>query len=141
MSPNDTSYQNKCHSRHHHHTAVLVNAAVGDIPTLRNHAEAEQRARAEQLAEESDYHKDDSVAKAVAETIKERIPYFVGHSECLQATHQDTVGDNQSDIHAQLHSNVVGKGFQNLAHERYQRSHYHQLHNDTDTHRYRLANQ
>ena len=66
MCPNDTTYQYKCHRGHEHHTAVLIESAVGYVPAVGDNLIAEQFARTEQFAHESHYHQDPSIAEAVA---------------------------------------------------------------------------
>ena len=61
--------------------------------------------------------------------------------ETIQASHQDTVGNNQTYIYRKLHTYIVSKSFQNLTYNSYQRGNNHQLNDDTDTVGYRLTQQ
>ena len=95
MYPDDAADEDEGHGRHEHHTAVFV---AGVIERLRDDLEAQQLTRAEQLAHESYDDQNDGIAQTVAQTVEERIPRVIGHGERLEATHQDTVGDDQTEI-------------------------------------------
>ena len=77
-------------------------------------------------------HQDDGVAQAVADAVEERRPGAVVHREGLKATHEDTVGDNQSDEYRQLLAHVIVIGDEDLLHNDNQRGDHHQLHDDAD---------
>ena len=95
MRPDYTTYQDKRHSGHEHHTAVLV-AVV--IAPLRDNLETKQLTRAEELTHEGYDDEDDGITSAVAQTVQQGIPCVVSHGERFQATHQNTVGDDQTEI-------------------------------------------
>ena len=132
MCPDYTTYQDERHGGHEHHTAVLV--AEG-VEALRDHLEPKQLTCAEQLAHEGYDDEDDGITQTVAQTVQQGIPCVVGHGERLEATHENTVSDDQTEVNAQLHCYVVSKGFEHLADKCHERRYHHELHDDTYTHR------
>ena len=127
--PDDTSHEDEGRSRHGHHTIVHVASL---IDALGDELEAQQRSAAEELAHATDDDEDERVAQSVADAVEERGPRLVGHGKGLQTTHEDTVGDDQTDIDGELHAHVVGEGLEHLVDHRHQRGNDHQLHDDTD---------
>ena len=129
MNPNNTTYEDQGHGGHGHHAIVHVAevvAAVGDD------LEAKQRTATKELAEGTDDDQNHSVAKSVTDAIEERRPRLVLHGEGLEASHEDTVSDDQSDIDRELHADVVDESFQNLANDCDKSGNDHQLHHDAD---------
>ena len=129
MNPNHTSHENQRHSRHRHHTVVYITEVVAGIG---HNLKAQQTAAAQQLTNGTNNHQNHSVAQTVTYTIEERRPRLVLHGERLEATHQDTVGNDQSYIYRQLNANIVSESLQNLANDSYQRSHNYQLNHNTN---------
>ena len=117
MNPNHTSHENQRHSGHRHHTIVHVTEVVASIW---NELEAKQTAAPQQLTNRTNNHQNHSVAQTVTYTIEERRPRLVLHGKRLQATHQDTVGDDKTYIHRELNANIIGESLQNLANDSYQ---------------------
>ena len=74
------------------------------------------------------------IADAVADTVEKTLPRTIHHGKGLKTTHQNTVGDNQSDIDAELHTDIIGKSLEHKADYRDQGGYNNQLHNDTDAH-------
>src|SRR5574344_1106900 len=96
MCPDDTSGEDERHSRHHHHTIVDIAVLVAPV---RNNLETEDASGAEELSHESNHSEYPCIAKTIAKTIHKRVPRAVRHSIRPQSSHQDTVGNNQADIH------------------------------------------
>ena len=101
--------------------------------------EAEERTPAKELAESSHDDKYGRIAEAVAYSVEEGGPRLVHHGESLQAAHENTVGDDKTDIHAQLHADIVGESSEDLVDDGDQRGHHDELHDDADAHRDGLA--
>ena len=96
MYPNHTTHENQRHSRHRHHTVVHITEVVASIG---NELEAKQRTATQQLTHSTHDDKDHGLAQTIAHTVEERGPWLVLHGERLEATHQDTVGDDKTYIH------------------------------------------
>lgn len=111
MYPNHTADENQRHCRHRHHTIVHIAEVVAGFW---NNLEAQQRAATQQFTNGTYDHEDHGVAQAVAHTVEERGPRLVLHGKRLKATHEDTVSDDQTHIHAQLNAHVVGESLQDL---------------------------
>ncbi len=129
MCPDDAADDDEGHGGHGHHTVVDVAVVVAP---LGDDLEAKEGAVAEQFTEESDDDEDDGIANTVADTVEERRPGLVHHGEGLQATHKDTVGDDEADVDAELYADVVGEGLEHLGDNGHQRGHHDQLHDDAD---------
>ena len=59
--------------------------------------------------------------------------------QSLQTTHENTVGDDQSDINRKLHTHIVAVGLENLAHDGDKGRNHDQLDDDSDAYWYGLA--
>lgn len=127
-APDDAAHDDKRHRREYHQAVVGI---AGGVERLRHHLHAEQRARAEQLAEKRHDYKYDGIADAVAHPVEKRRPGTVGHGERLKAPHQYTVCDNQAYKHRELHRNIVGERQQQLVDDDNQTGHHHKLYDDT----------
>ena len=77
---------------------------------------------------------DVGVANAVSDAVEETFPRTVHHGKGFKPAHQDTVGDNQTDIDAELHTDIIGKGLKHEAYDSDQSGHDNQLHDDADAH-------
>ena len=129
MYPNHTTNEDECHSWHRHHTVVHIAEVVAGIG---DNLEAQQRTATEQFTDSTHNHQNHGIAKAVAHTVEERRPGLVLHGEGLEATHEDTVGNDQTYIHAQLNAHVISESLQDLRNDGNKSRHDHQLHHDTD---------
>ena len=130
MNPDNATDEDECHCRHCHHTIINIS---GVVCTLGDDLEAEQRATTEEFAEGTDDDKYHGIAKSVSYTVEERRPRLVLHGECLKTAHENTVGDDQTNIHRELHTHIVGERLQYLGHDGHQGCHHDKLYHDADT--------
>ena len=112
---------------------------IGSVEALRDDLEAEERTGAEELAEETYSDEDSTVAEAVPYTIEEGFPRTVTQSEGFEATHEDTVRDDQPDEDGELLADIVSISLKDFADDGHQGSCYDELHDDADTVRDRLT--
>src|SRR5574344_762507 len=138
MDPDDTTEKDECHGGQGHHAIVHV-AVV--ITALRNNLKAQDGTAAQQFAHKAYDDQNHGITKSVAQSIKETGPRLVHHGESLQTSHQNTVGNNQSDIYRQLYADIISHRLEYLTDDGDQSGHDHQLDDDADTIRYRLAYQ
>ena len=96
LVPDNASTDDQCHRRHQHQAVVQVAQTLQ--PFVVEDVEAQQCTCTEQFTEECYDDQDLSIAKTVTDTVQERFPWTVHHSERFQATHQDTVGNDQTDV-------------------------------------------
>ena len=128
MYPDNTSHQNQGHGRHRHHTVVHISSI---IECLWEDLKAQKGSKAKQLTDSTHDNQDHRITQTVGNTVEEGWPRLVHHGKGLQTTHQDTVGDDQSNIYRQLYTHIISKGLEYLTDDGYQSSHHDQLHNDT----------
>lgn len=93
------------------------------------------------VTEESYDHQDQAVPQTVTDTVQQRRPRFIGEGESFDTPHDDTVGDDQSDIYGQLFADIVSESFQQLIDDDYKSGHNDQLYDDTDTGRNGISHQ
>ena len=136
MYPDYTSQEYQRHSRHCHHTVVYISHIVDSIW---QDLEAEQRTTTEELAHTTYQYQNHGIAKTVADTIDEAWPRTVCHGESLKTTHEDTVGDDKSDVDRKLYANIISKGFEHLANDGYQSGNNNELYDNTNTSRNGVA--
>ena len=141
MHPNDATHDNQRHRREKHQTAVGIPATLGRIPTLGDNGVSEQRSRTEQFAEKSHDDQNQTVTQSVADTVEECRPRLISQGERLDAPHDDTVGDNQTDIDRKLFRNFENIGFQHLVDQNDQCGDDDQLNDDADPRRHTIAQQ
>ena len=110
-------------------TVVLV-APVVEL--LGDNLVPEEGARAQQLSEEGDDDQDDAVAYAVAHTVEERLPRLMAQREGLEASHKDTVGNDEPHEDRELFAHLVHIGFEHLIYDDNQCRYHYQLYNDAD---------
>ena len=96
MNPNDTAQEDERHGWHGHHTVVHITEIIHCIG---QYLEAKQRASAEELTCATYYYQYHGIAKTVAHTVDDAVPWLVHHGKSLKTSHEDTVGDYQSNIH------------------------------------------
>ena len=132
MHPDDAAHDDQRHRREEHQSAVRIEAALGHVPALGDDPVAQEAARTEKLAEEGHDHQNQTVAQTVADTVEERRPGLVSQRESLDAAHDDTVGDDQSDVDRQLLRDFVNECFEHLIDEDHQRGDDDELDDDAD---------
>src|SRR5574344_1756856 len=106
VCPYHASQEDERHGRHCHHTVVDISEVINCIG---QNLESEERTSAEELPHSTYDDEDHGIAQSVAHTVDETGPGLVYHGEGLKASHKNTVGDDKSHIHRELHAHVVGK--------------------------------
>lgn len=129
VNPDDAANDDESH-RGENHQAV-VDVAEG-VESVGDDLKSEESAASEEFAEEGDGDEYDCVADAVAYSVEERGPWFVCHGKGFEATHQDAVGDDESDEDGELLGDVVGVGFEELVDDYHKSGHYNELYDDAD---------
>ena len=112
---------------------------IGSVEALWDDLEAKECTRAEELTEEAYCDQHESVAEAIAKTVEEGLPGAIPKGEGFEATHEDTVRDDEPDEDGQLLTYVISIRLEDFADQRHQRSCYDELDDDTDAVRDTLA--
>jgi len=99
----------------------------------RNAGASEERTLTENFPDGTNHHENQTVAKAVTDTIDKGAPGFVGHCESFQAAHHDTVRDDEADVDGELLIDRVIDCFQGFVYKRYERSDDHELNDKADS--------
>ena len=139
MPPDDEADEDEGHGGHDHQAVVLVAHLVE--AELLHDGVAPEGAAAEEFADEAEDDEDDAVAKSVAESVEETRPRLLHHSEGLEATHDDAVGDDEAHEDGELLADVVDVGFQHLVDEHHEGGDDDELHDDADARRDGVAQQ
>ena len=95
LDPDDAADENQRHRREDHETVVDITCR---IEAFRDDSESEQGAGAEEFTEESHHNEDEAVAHTVGESVKKGRKRLVAKGERLDTSHDDTVGDDQTDV-------------------------------------------
>ena len=95
LVPDDATYDDEGCGGHQHEAVVDITMLVAPCG---DHLVAEEATATEELTDEGYDNEDLGIAETVTDTIEEGFPRTVHHGERFEASHQDTVCNNQADV-------------------------------------------
>ena len=138
LNPNDDANRDQGHRRQNHQVVVLVEPSFRDEPARGQelhlpHSWQGNGPAAEDFTNDRDGEENPRITHRVADGVKERRTGLVAQRKCLEAAHDDAVGDDQSDEDGELLADVRLEGLQDLVHDDHERRHHHELDDDADS--------
>ena len=110
-------------------SSLICSLLRNTIPNL----ESEERSASEKLTEEGYDHEDHSISETVSETVHQGCERLVAESISLDTSHDDTVGDDEADVHRESLAYTVCICLEHLVNEDYHEGNHYELNDDTDT--------